>query len=334
MTRPSWWSMAAGGAGALMLLSASAFALAASGRPHSTPEPVRACVELADHDLLRWVPPDQSCGPNARLLTWSVTGPRGLRGPVGPRGAPGSVGRPGPKGPAGPQGPQGATGPQGPAGPQGATGPQGPQGTTGPQGPQGATGPQGPQGATGPQGPQGATGPQGPQGAQGPAGTPGTGILNGTANPNTTEPSGAQDGDFYLDTSTNTLYGPATGTSPTFNWGTGTSLVGPAGLGLSSTSGFTATLSQAAPTLVDVTLSYANTSSSTETVACQIVDPDASSILLSFPQWTVGPNTTVPLSMSGVIAPTSSQVPMEIQVSCSPNGGTYTLNSATWYLGN
>lgn len=63
----------------------------------------------------------------------------------------------------------------------------------GPQGPQGETG------ATGPQGPQGATGPQGPAGANGKT------VLNGAGTPDNATGS---DGDFYIDTTANMLYGP------------------------------------------------------------------------------------------------------------------------------
>lgn len=129
------------------------------------------------------------------------------------------------KGPQGNAGATGATGPQGPAGAAGATG------LTGPQGPAGATGPQGPAGAagatglTGPQGPAGATGPQGPAGAAGPqglAGNNGNGVLNGASAPTNNQ---GVDGDFYVNTTTNTMYGPkANGT-----WPAGVSLVGPQG---------------------------------------------------------------------------------------------------------
>ncbi len=85
------------------------------------------------------------------------------------------------------------------------------------------TGPQGPAGATG------ATGPQGPQGPQGPAGTNGTNgangntILNGSGAPSNTL---GHDGDFYLDTSADALYGPKTsGAWPA----SGVNLVGAAG---------------------------------------------------------------------------------------------------------
>jgi hypothetical protein len=119
----------------------------------------------------------------------------------------------------GPQGNAGATGATGPAGAIGATGPAGAIGATGPQGPAGATGPQGPTGATGPQGPAGLTGAAGPQGAPG---TNGNGILNGGIAPSNNQ---GVDGDFFVNTSTNTIYGPkANGV-----WPSGVSLVGPQG---------------------------------------------------------------------------------------------------------
>ena len=116
----------------------------------------------------------------------------------------------------GPQGNAGATGPQGPAGVAGATG------LTGPQGPAGATGLQGPAGVAGA---TGLTGPQGPAGVAGPqglAGTNGNGVLNGASAPTNNQ---GVDGDFYVNTTTNTIYGPkANGT-----WPAGVSLVGPQG---------------------------------------------------------------------------------------------------------
>lgn len=146
----------------------------------------------------------------------------------------GNGGTPGPQGPAGndgaigPMGPQGPQGIQGSAGNDGATGPQGPIGLTGATG---ATGPQGPQGIQGPAGNDGATGPQGPigltgaTGAQGPAGTDGTdgkSVLNGT-----TDPAAAtgNNGDFYINTATNFLFGPKTAGA----WPAGVSLVGATG---------------------------------------------------------------------------------------------------------
>ncbi len=104
-------------------------------------------------------------------------------------------------------------------GPAGATGLQGPAGVAGATGLTGATGPQGPAGATGL---TGATGPQGPAGATGPSGTNGNGVLNGNVVPTNVQ---GNDGDFYINTITNTIYGPkANGI-----WPSGVSLVGPQG---------------------------------------------------------------------------------------------------------
>jgi hypothetical protein len=122
----------------------------------------------------------------------------------------------------GPQGTAGATGAAGPQGPAGATGLQGPAGVTGATGLTGATGPQGPAGATGATGLTGAIGPQGPTGATGPSGTNGNGVLNGNVVPTNVQ---GNDGDFYINTITNTIYGPkANGI-----WPSGVSLVGPQG---------------------------------------------------------------------------------------------------------
>ncbi len=134
--------------------------------------------------------------------TWTLTG--NIKGPQGNAGATGATG---------PAGATGATGPQGPAGPTGATGATGLQGPAGVAGPQG---PAGPTGATGAQGPMGATG------ATGPAGTNGNGVLNGNVAPSNLQ---GNDGDFYINTSTNTIYGPKTNGT----WPTGVSLVGPQG---------------------------------------------------------------------------------------------------------
>lgn len=112
-----------------------------------------------------------------------------------------------------------ASGNQGPQGPAGPTGPTGATGATGPQGPTGATGATGPQGPAGPAGPVGATG---ATGSQGPAGADGKTVLNGTTNP--TAGIGVN-GDFYINTSTNLIFGPKAGGV----WPTGVSLVGPTG---------------------------------------------------------------------------------------------------------
>lgn len=78
---------------------------------------------------------------------------------------------------------------------------------------------QGPQGLQGSTGPSGAPGTNGSDGAAGPAGAA---VLNGAGAPTT---QGA-DGDFYIDTAANMIYGPkASGSWPM----TGVSLVGPQG---------------------------------------------------------------------------------------------------------
>lgn len=71
----------------------------------------------------------------------------------------------------------------------------------------------------------GPTGAQGPAGADGIAGTngiDGKSILNGTSNPDAVT---GVDGDFYINTVTNTLFGPKVAGA----WASGVSLVGPAG---------------------------------------------------------------------------------------------------------
>jgi Collagen triple helix repeat (20 copies) len=106
---------------------------------------------------------------------------------------------------------------QGPAGP---TGPVGATGAAGPAGPAGATGPAGPKGDAGAQGPAGATGPAGVAGPAGPAGADGSTVLNGTGPSADTV---GHDGDFYLDTAAEVLYGPKAGGGWPAN---GTSLTG------------------------------------------------------------------------------------------------------------
>ncbi|TAN41309.1 MAG: collagen-like protein [Nitrospirae bacterium] len=100
---------------------------------------------------------------------------------------------------------------------------RGPMGPRGPQGDPGAAGPQGIQGVAGPTGPQGPIGLTGATGPTGPAGTDGKTVLNGSGVPDNV--TVGADGDFYIDTAGNTLYGPKNGGL----WGAGVSLVGPTG---------------------------------------------------------------------------------------------------------
>ena len=70
-----------------------------------------------------------------------------------------------------------------------------------------------------------SSGPAGPTGATGATGAPGAdgySVLSGSGVP-TTE---GVDGDFYIDTTGPTIYGPKTGGA----WGSGTSLIGPSGV--------------------------------------------------------------------------------------------------------
>ena len=170
-------------------------------------------------------------------------GPRGWQGQIGPPGTASGTGATGPTGPAGTSSLTGATGPTGAAGTGGTgqTGPTGPAGTssltgaTGPTGAAGAagTGGTGQTGPTGLQGPTGAagaagtggtgqtgpTGLQGPTGAAGTSGTGGTGMTGPTGQTGTRgtlilSGTGAPDvsvgtvGDYYIDLSGVTLYGP------------------------------------------------------------------------------------------------------------------------------
>ena len=80
----------------------------------------------------------------------------------------------------------------------------------------------GPQGQQGPQGVQGIKGDQGQPGTDGANGANGETVLNGSGTPS---PALGADGDFYIDTTANALYGPKTNGA----WGNATNLVGPQG---------------------------------------------------------------------------------------------------------
>lgn len=184
-----------------------------------------------------------NCPKGTTAISWNqqgATGPAGPAGATGPAGAKGDTGAPGPAGPQGPQGPAGANGNtllNGTVAPDNSVGNLGDfyldVATDMLFGPKTAggwpatgislVGPTGPQGDTGPAGTQGPAGPSGLTGPQGPAGANGNAVLNGTGKPGDAL---GNDGDFYLDTATDTLYGPKAGGA----WPTpGTSLVGPAG---------------------------------------------------------------------------------------------------------
>ena len=131
----------------------------------------------------------------------------------------------GPQGPAGATGPQGIQGVVGAQGSKGDTGVQGVAGSTGPQGSAGVAGAAGTAGAAGAQGIQGPTGSTGPQGTAGVAGQTviaGKAVLSGSVDPSTSQGS---DGDYYVNTATNFLFGPKSGTWPT----AGVNMIGPIG---------------------------------------------------------------------------------------------------------
>jgi hypothetical protein len=174
------------------------------------------------------------CASNEKKLTWNQTGPAGPQGLPGFDGSNGKTVLNGSGAPAGSLGRNGdfyldttsevlygpKTAGAWPATGVSLVGPRGATGATGPAGPAGDAGPAGPPGATGPAGPAGDAG---PAGSQGPAGTNGASVLNGSGAP---AGSLGSNGDFYLDTTSEVLYGPkSAGAWPA----TGVSLVGPRG---------------------------------------------------------------------------------------------------------
>jgi hypothetical protein len=203
-------------------------------------------------------------GPTGPTGLTGSTGPTGRTGSTGPTGPTGATGATGPTGPTGATGPQGdpalwnftgaynigasyaigdvttydgktwyrihANG-----GNSGDTPVEGTfwtlladKGAIGNTGATGATGPQGDPGPTGATGSAGATGATGATGAAGTNGTNGTNGLDGkTVLNGVTAPSAGTgvDGDFYIDTVTDLIYGPKT----TGAWGSGTSIIGPTG---------------------------------------------------------------------------------------------------------
>lgn len=102
-----------------------------------------------------------------------------------------------------------------------AKGKKGPRGPRGPQGPKGATGPAG---ANGTNGKDGINGTNGTDGAKGADGADGNAVLGGFGAPN--DALDGVDGDFYIDTNTQEIYGPKTGGE----WGSGTPLQGTDGI--------------------------------------------------------------------------------------------------------
>jgi len=101
-------------------------------------------------------------------------------------------------------------------------GPRGPKGPKGATGPAGATGAQGAQGAAGANGKDGAPGSPGEAGPPGAPGANGSTILSGTTAP---AAGLGNNGDFYIRTNTEEIYGPKTAGA----WGSPTALKGSPG---------------------------------------------------------------------------------------------------------
>ena len=164
--------------------------------------------------------------PKGQVLI-QVVGGSGSQGVAGIQESSGQGGSTGAAGPQGPPGPKGDTGAKGETGVAGADGDDGQNGATGPQGPAGPAGPAGPIGPAGPAGPQGPAGNDGAPGAPGAPGADGANgktVLSGTTAPDDT--NDGVNGDFYIDTSTNKIYGPKAGGS----WPAGVSLKGEQGV--------------------------------------------------------------------------------------------------------
>ena len=151
-----------------------------------------------------------------------ATGATGLTGATGATGLTGATGATGLTGATGATGLTGATG-SGATGSTGLTGATGATGLTGATGATGLTGATGATGLTGTTGATGLTGATGATGLTGATGAAGTSLLS-NAGPLNNLIGG--DGDFYINTSNNSLVGPKVGGS----WPTlGVSLVGPTG---------------------------------------------------------------------------------------------------------
>jgi hypothetical protein len=123
--------------------------------------------------------------------------------------SPGPQSEVGPKGDTGPMGQQGPKGDTGLTGAVGAAGPAGPMGPTGPRGATGETGASGADGVQGQKGDTGPTGATGPAGSAGTNGADGATWLSGSGIPAS---SLGSDGDYYLNTANNDVYGKASGT--------------------------------------------------------------------------------------------------------------------------
>jgi hypothetical protein len=305
-------------------------------------------------------------------------GIQGPKGDDGAAGAAGSAGATGPQGPKGDDGAAGATGPQGAQGIQGVQGPTGATGSQGPAGSNGTNGTNGVDGRTvyngsgapssglgaagdfyidtsvgnihGPKTtvwPSGVSliGPAGATGAAGSNGTNGTNGSNGVDGKTVRSGSGVPDsglgvdGDFYINTAANTIYGPKTSGS----WGSSTSIVGPQGSqgtqGIQGIQGATgAAGSDASVTKVNVEAVLTGEISSHTHAAGAVSRAQAECICSDF--YSANANTIVGITgaanSSGSITLASAEANhpgmVVLRDSTTANGGYYFMTSAQAYL--
>jgi hypothetical protein len=205
----------------------------------------------------------------------------------------------------------------------------------------GAQGPEGPAGATG------ATGATGSAGTNGSNGTDGKTILNGSGTPSAET---GVNGDFYIDTTNNLIFGPKTSGT----WGSGTSIIGPTGAqGTQGATGATGATGAAAAGIIPnfVSGAYYRTPSSiaapitvtnqtayyapiyipTETTFDRIglltaaTFSGTSSVRLGiYNSGTTGYPTTLVLD-AGTVAPTAASTGYQITISQTLNAGVYWL---------
>lgn len=207
-------------------------------------------------------------------------------------------------------------------------------------------------------GPEGAPGPRGLQGAPGKDGAT---ILSGPVPP--TSDTGTA-GDFYLDTATEDLYGPAAGTAGNVTWGSpvpirgtqgATGAQGPAGTpgpagppGPSGATGpagpgydfATATgtsgpaITQAGTYWVDVEATLSAGSSPLAGTCAVMGNVDGLSVGVFHSAFTVLPYSTEPgVSLPGMLVIPGQAFPVTLMISCvDTTGTTVTPTNVTWWV--
>lgn len=296
------------------------------------PGTMHACVYLNSNRTLERVFTDPSRGTTCPSGTFQVVWNQ--RGPQGPAGAAGPAGLQGPAGDTGPAGPQGLQGIPGLPGAPGAPGAPGTPGTPGANGNTILNGTGAPSDSIGVNGdfyldtaasvlygPKASgtwTGVStlplvGPKGDTGAAGADGKTVLNGLGVP---AASLGNDGDFYIDTQNNLIYGPKTSGA----WGSGTSLVGPQGQqGIPGQQGSQGPAGTDGKTILSGTVAPDNSLGSDgdfyiDTTTSTIYGPKASGT------WPAGVSLVGPPGSSGVV----SSTPNDLNgIASVPTGGSF-----------